>query len=110
HQERAEPPPEVERAEQPVASAQAVKAEQEPPLAGVVLELLAAQINAAHVARGPRALDGEIGRPRQEGLRPCLEDVWCQEEAAEILRPPSASGVHAGRREGVAVVGGARRD
>src|SRR5205823_13638378 len=88
HQERAEPPPAVESAEQPVASAQAVEAEQEPPLAGVVLELLAAQVDPARVTRGPRALDGELGRPRQEGLWSCLEDVRGKEEAAEVLWPP----------------------
>ena len=100
----------TERREDPVTPPETVEAEHEAALPRVVLEFLPAQVDARHVARGARALDGEVRRSRQERLRPGLENLRREEEAPEVFRPADAPDVDARRGERVAVPRSPRRD
>src|SRR5207244_11007009 len=106
----AQTPVETKRGEEAVAASEPVETEHEAALACVVLELAPAQVDACHVARGARALDGERGRLGEERLGPGLENLRSQEEPSQVLGSVGASDVDARGGEGVAVPGRARGD
>src|SRR5207245_1459747 len=100
----------TERREDPVTPPETVEAEHEAALPRVVLELLPAQVDARHVTRGARALDGEVRRSGEERFRPGLENLRREEEAPEVLGPAGASDIDARGGERVAVPRSPRRD
>src|SRR4029434_2706201 len=102
-QERAQAPVETQCGEDQVGTPQAVEAEHEAALPGVVLELLSAQVDARYVPRRAGALDGELGCPGHERLRSSLEDVRRQEEATEVFRTAGAADFDARGGKGVSV-------